>query len=119
MGLELNLRDREVYSARIRLAPFQNTMDLVSSVVRTSKSKIRIRRQIEGKNMPTLHVTLTTLCSILFVMANVEYTSVAASPPPAPLLMTWSAYLSGTWNCRSGSTPYTVTYKIALGGRWI
>lgn len=43
----------------------------------------------------------------------------AATPTPAPPFKSWAAYLSGTWNCTSGATPYTVTYEPALGGLWI
>jgi hypothetical protein len=63
-------------------------------------------------------VVITGLC---FILAAFKVTSAnaAALPPSAPLFRAWSDYLSGTWNCRSGSTPYTVTYKPALGGRWV
>lgn len=45
--------------------------------------------------------------------------AISTSPSRAAPLQSWTAYLAGTWNCRSGSTPYRVTYKPALGGRWI
>ena len=43
----------------------------------------------------------------------------ATLPPVAPAFTAWATYLGGTWVCRSGSTPYTVTYQLALTGHWI
>jgi hypothetical protein len=50
----------------------------------------------------------------------VPLTSGAAPlPPVAPAFTVWATYLSGTWSCQSGSTPYTVSYERALSGHWI
>lgn len=43
----------------------------------------------------------------------------AVAPSPPPVLTGWSEYFSGTWNCLSGKTPYTVSYRAALNGYWI
>lgn len=55
----------------------------------------------------------------MFVPANGTRVRAAVLLGPAPTFRSWSAYLAGTWNCRSGNTPYKVTYRAALGGRWI
>jgi len=43
----------------------------------------------------------------------------APLPPVAPAFSAWATYLRGEWGCRSGSTPYTAFYELALGGHWI
>lgn len=60
------------------------------------------------------------MAAVLFAlgtsMSGVDAASVSRV---APLFQTWSTYFNGTWSCVSGKTPYSVTYRPALGGRWI
>ena len=54
------------------------------------------------------------------ILTSASLTSRSATlPPVAPAFTAWATYLGGTWICRSGSTPYTVTYQLALTGHWI
>ena len=52
------------------------------------------------------------VCSSAFLL-------LAVAPSPSPILTDWSNYFSGTWHCLSGKTPYTVSYRAALGGYWV
>ncbi len=54
-------------------------------------------------------IALASACSMALLLL-----AVVPSPPPA--LTGWSEYFSGTWNCLSGKTPYTVSYRAALNG---
>ena len=62
-----------------------------------------------------------TIIAMLFLTAYAKQPRCnAASMPTTPAPLThWTQYLTGTWSCKSGITPYTAVYRPALGGRWI
>jgi hypothetical protein len=76
------------------------------------------RKPIKTSRFPLVW-RLLAYCWTLLVFASFSTALGAPLPTPAPLFRAWSDYFVGEWDCLSGKTPYSVTYRAALDNNWI